>query len=79
MGSWSIIIKRRNIDFSKGQVLLFKYAEPFACQYLYVGYLDNNNATCYDGVTKIRLARRLYGSPIGGKSEFSHFYRMHIV
>ena len=48
MGSWSMIIKRRNIDFSKGQVLTLNYSEPFAHNYLYRVSVENHNAACHD-------------------------------
>ena len=44
-----MMIKRRNIDFSKGQVLKFKYAEPFSCHYLYRGAVDNHNYMRHGG------------------------------
>ena len=44
--------KKEEYLLSKGQVLTFYYAEPFSCNYLYRGDLDNYNYMRHDGRTK---------------------------
>ena len=44
--------QKEEYQLSKGQVLTFKYAEPFARHYLYRGAVDNHNALCHNDGTK---------------------------
>ena len=47
--------QKEEYRFSKGQVLTFKYAEPFYCHYLYRGDVDNHNDMRHDGGTKQKV------------------------
>ena len=56
-------------QLSKGQILTFKYAEPFAHHYLYRGAVDNHNYMCHGDEKNSRSDWIMHGSPTCGQSD----------